>query len=95
VRGNAIIEGIVLRVGTTLRVKTLDHLIGQRRCLCMVAFPEASFLESLDFRCCLGGGYIVDVRAEIPSGTFFFLSFLFLFLAVCIRTTIKTERNPL
>jgi hypothetical protein len=27
---------------------------------------DASFLESLKFRCCLGGGYIVAARAGTP-----------------------------
>jgi hypothetical protein len=41
-------------------------LIGRRRRLCTALFLEALLLESLEFRCCIGGGCIVAARTETP-----------------------------
>jgi hypothetical protein len=43
-------------------------------------FLEVSLLETMKFRCCLGGGCIVVVRVVYRSGTF---CSYFLFLLLC------------
>jgi hypothetical protein len=70
--------------GDYLQDENLRSLIGRRRRLCTVPFLEASFLESLEFRCYLCGGCIFAARTGIPQRVFYFL-----FLDVCIRTAVR------
>jgi hypothetical protein len=41
--------------GDFLQGENLRSMIGRRRRLCTVFFLEASLLENMNFRCCLGG----------------------------------------
>jgi hypothetical protein len=56
--------------------KTRRSFIRRRERLCNVLFLEASFLESLKFRCYLGRGCIVVARATtLFLDFYFFISF--------------------
>jgi hypothetical protein len=58
--------GCYLQAINYLQGENLRSLVGRRRRLCTLPFLKASILESLEFKCCLGGGCISAARVEIP-----------------------------